>query len=359
MPLPQQSVIVCHGDDEIAISLYIHTLEHEIGDDAMADANISHLDGKTCSENDLANLVMSSPFFTEKRLVILSNPFARMGKEKKGEPEEGQEIPERTGVKTGDLKKRFLDMLSGIPSTTTLLLVIEDALAWDSKIGRKNWEVLKGSHFLVKWIEQNDGGVLIKPFSLPDPKEMPGWIQKEAASKKCKFKPDAAAELAQYVGNDTRLAAMEIEKLALYVGDKRPVEVEDVMALSTSTSSATIWKLVDAIGKKDAHQAVLLYHQLLETHDVNYEIYPMIVRQFRQLLMAREVLDERGNTQVIMRDLGVQQFVADNLGKQAANFTMPALEKIYFQLMKIEEDGKNGMGDLETAIDALIVTAAG
>jgi DNA polymerase III delta subunit len=92
---------------------------------------------------------------------------------------------------------------------------------------------------------------------------------------------------------------------------------------------------------------------------VNYEIYPMIVRQFRQLLMAREVLDERGNTQAIMRDLGVPQFVADNLGKQAANFTMLTLEKIYFQLMKIEEDSKNGMGDLETAIDALIVTAAG
>ena len=46
MPLPEQNVIVCHGDDEIAISLYIRALEHEIGDDAMADANISRLDGK-------------------------------------------------------------------------------------------------------------------------------------------------------------------------------------------------------------------------------------------------------------------------------------------------------------------------
>ena len=361
MPLPEQNVIVCHGDDEIAISLYIRSLEHEIGDDAMADANISHLDGKTCTENDLANQVMSSPFFTDKRLVVLTNPFAKMGREKKGETEEGevQVKGEKTAGKISEIKKRFLDLLSNLPPTTTLVLVIEDARSWDSKAGGKNWEVLKASHFLVKWIDQQAGKVLVKPFSLPDPKDMPKWIQTEAAGKKCTFKPDAAAELAQYVGNDTRLAAMEIEKLALYVGGKRPVEVEDVMALSTSTSSATIWKLVDAIGKKDTRQALSLYHQLLETHDVNYEIYPMIVRQFRQLLMAREVLDERGNAQAIMRDLGVPQFVADNLGRQASNFTMPGLERIYFQLMGIEENSKNGQGELETAIDALIVTAAG
>ena len=256
--------------------------------------------------------------------------------------------------KISEIKKRFLDQLSSLPPTTTLVLVIEDARSWDSKAGGKNWEVLKASHFLVKWIDQQAGKVLVKPFSLPDPKDMPKWIQTEAASKKCTFKPDAAAELAQYVGNDTRLAAMEIEKLALYVGEKRPVEVEDVMALSTSTSSATIWKLVDAIGKKDTRQALSLYHQLLETHDVNFEIYPMIVRQFRQLLMAREVLDERGNTQAIMRELGVPQFVADNLGRQAANFTMPSPGE---DLLSIDEDRRRqqewhgGVGDRHRCAD--------
>lgn len=361
MPFPEQNVIACHGDDEIAISLYIRSLEHEIGDDGMADANISHLDGKTCSENDIANLVMSAPFFTNKRLVILTKPFAKMGKKNKDEAteEEEQEKSDKADVKAGEIKKRFLELLSNVPSTTTLVLVIDDSIKWDKKAGGNNWEVLKKSHFLVKWSEQQTEKIVFKSFSLPDPKAMPGWIQKEAVSKKCKFKPDAAAELAEYVGNDTRLAAMEIEKLALYVGEKRPVEVEDVMALSTSTSSVTIWKLVEAIGQKDPHQAMNLYHQLLETHDVNFEIFPMIVRQFRQLLMAREVLDERGNSQSIISDLGIPQYIADKLVTQVSNFTMPKLEKIYLQLMKIEEDGKNGQGDLETAIDGLIVMASG
>ena len=188
---------------------------------------------------------------------------------------------------------------------------------------------------------------------------MPDWIIKEAATKNCRIKPDAAAELAQYVGNDTRLAALEIEKLSLYVGGTRPVEIEDVMALSTSTSSATIWNLVDAIGQKNPHRAMLLFHQLLETKDVQFEIFPMIIRQFRLLLMAREVLDARGDEGMIIRELGVAPYVARNLNKQAASFSMPKLEKIYYQLMKIEEDSKSGGGDLEVAIDSLIVSAAG
>ena len=164
---------------------------------------------------------------------------------------------------------------------------------------------------------------------------MPDWIIKEAAAKNCRIKPDAAAELAQYVGNDTRLAALEIEKLSLYVGGTRPVEMEDVMALSTSTSSATIWNLVDAIGQKNPHRAMLLFHQLLETKDVQFEIFPMIIRQFRLLLMAREVLDARGDEGMIIRELGVAPYVARNLNKQAASFSMP---KSGEDLLPIDED---------------------
>ena len=42
---------------------------------------------------------MSSPFFTDKRLVVLTNPFAKMGREKKGETEEGD--VQVKGEKTG------------------------------------------------------------------------------------------------------------------------------------------------------------------------------------------------------------------------------------------------------------------
>ncbi len=355
MALPEQNILVCHGDDEIAISKYIHSLESELNGDSMGEMNISRLDGKICSEADLSNIVNSIPFFTERRLVILTNPFAKLGRGKKIDEDEIED--EKSS--SGDVKKKFISFLDGVPESTLLALIVDDSGKLDYRTGEYKWDVLKPSNFLVKWLKQNNQKVLLVPFPLPSENDMPGWIQKEAVSKKCKFSPAAATELAQYVGNDTRLAAMEIEKLALFVGGERSVEAQDVMNLSTSTASGTIWNLVDAIGTKNTGHAMTLYHQLLESREAQYEIFPMIIRQFRLLLMAREVLDERGNKQMIMSDLGVAPFVAEKLIGQASKFTMNGLKKIYLQLMKIEEESKTSGGDLETAIDVLILSVAG
>jgi hypothetical protein len=142
MPLPEENVIICHGDDDIAISQYIQMLEHELGDDAMGDVNITKMDGKTSTENDLINIVRSTPFFAEKRLVILANPIAKMGRGKRDDTEESESGGSEGSP--GDIKKRFISLLDELPGSTALVLVVEDSLSWDSKTRGRSWDVLKG-----------------------------------------------------------------------------------------------------------------------------------------------------------------------------------------------------------------------
>lgn len=360
MPLPEQNLIVCHGDDEMALARFVNSLILEMGDDALADSNISRLDGNTGSLTDLANVVMSMPFFQPHRLVLLTNPFARMGKEKNDPEETGSEEKQVSSSSwSTELKRQFLELLGNIPDTTKLVLIIEDSLVWNTKAKKNDWGLLKSSHFLTKWINDHPDNVLMKSFLLPDEKQMHVWIQKEAADRKIDISRAAAAELAGYVGNDTRLAGLELDKLALYVNGKRPIDVEDVNAISTFTPTAKIWGLVDAIGQKNAHQAVKIYHQLLETLEVGYEIFPMIIRQFRQMIVTRETMDSRGSAQELIGKFGITGYGAPKLWGQVGNIPMSALESYYFQLMKIEEDTKNGLVDLETALDTFIVTACG
>ena len=40
--------------------------------------NITRLDGKILGEYDLSGAIMVMPFFTSKRLVILTNPLAKL-----------------------------------------------------------------------------------------------------------------------------------------------------------------------------------------------------------------------------------------------------------------------------------------
>ena len=360
MPLPEARVIICHGDDEIAIAQYIRTLEAEIRSDPMGDVNLTCLDVKTAGDNEVATAIMSAPFFAARRLVVLENPLPVLRGRGGGDEDEAENSlrePEPAG--SPEKKQKLITLLEGVPETTLLVLIIEDQQAWDKKSKSMEWTVLKPSHYLVKWANAQNGGALLQPYLLPKAQEMPGWLAKEAGKRGLKISPRAVAELVQYVGNDTRLALMELEKLDMYLGERRTIEPEDVTSICTFTSTATIWQLVDAIGAKQVNRALEIHRQLLETMD-EHEIFPLIIRQFRLLIMTREVLDAHvtGNNEVAAR-IGVAPFQAGNLVTQASRFTRDGLSAIYHRLMEIDEADKSGVTDLPALVDALIIEAAG
>ena len=80
----------------------------------------------------------------------------------------------------------------------------------------------------------------------------------------------------------------------------------------------------------------------------------MVVRQFRFLLQAREILDEGGGVQKIRKELRVADFVAKKLNYQAIRFTIEELEDIYRRLQKMDEMLKTGKIETELALDLLI-----
>jgi DNA polymerase-3 subunit delta len=81
----------------------------------------------------------------------------------------------------------------------------------------------------------------------------------------------------------------------------------------------------------------------------------MVIRQFRLLLLAREVLDSNGNQKDVEKALGVHPFVAEKTTRQARSFTLPLLERIYHRLLEIDEGAKTGQVALDLALDMLVV----
>jgi DNA polymerase-3 subunit delta len=81
----------------------------------------------------------------------------------------------------------------------------------------------------------------------------------------------------------------------------------------------------------------------------------MVVRQFRLLIQAREILDGSGNKEEVARTLGVHPFVAEKTTQQAARFSMESLESIYRRLLHIDEGVKMSQVTLDLAMDTLVV----
>jgi len=262
-----------YGTDEFAISRRIHEIASQTDRDGM---NTSRFEARLVSDEELNNAVNSMPFLSDKRLVILSNPSQKYNSK--------------------ETQKKFTAFLEGVQSTTVLIL--HESL--ESKEAEKHW--------LVKWTSKpkpagRDLLVRVEPLMAPKVRDMTGWIVNETKKQGGRISSSAAAKLAELVGADTRQASQEIAKVLTYVNWDRLVDLPDVEAVCVSTASVDIFELVDSIALGDGKRALSLLRKMLEDKNAA-EIFPMVIRQFRLLIQAREIMDARGMVQDVQEEIG-------------------------------------------------------
>ncbi|MBI2332512.1 MAG: DNA polymerase III subunit delta [Chloroflexi bacterium] len=319
------TIFLLYGNDEFAIARKLKDFDSEFSDPTTADMNTTRLEARTMTENDLNNAVNAMPFLAPMRLVFLRSPSGKFS--------------------NPAARKKFLEFLEKAPDTAKV--VISEAI--EPREAEKHW--------LVKWADKNKTLAKTQAFFLPKQRDMPGWIVNEARNQKGQIEPAAAARLAEMVGVDTRQAGMELAKLLAYVNWERPVRGSDVEAVCIVTSQQSVFDFVDALSQGNAKIAQKLLHRLLENEDP-FSLWGMVVRQFRLLIQAREILDGRGNKDDVARALAVHPFVAEKTTGQANRFSMEALEGIYHRLLKIDEQVKTSQITLDLALDTLIVELA-
>jgi len=84
-------------------------------------------------------------------------------------------------------------------------------------------------------------------------------------------------------------------------------------------------------------------------------VMAMIVRQFRLLLLAREVLDQGGSAKDVQARLKLRSsFEAGKIAEQARRFSLQTLEGVYRGLLGIDEAIKTGRIEDEVALDGLV-----
>ena len=334
MPDQKPIVYILRGDDEEAIKSHIDRFYSSLGTPDMAEMNTSRLEGRSADINDLRAVTLALPFLTERRLVILEDalrPFDGRGKQDRG--------------------AEFLALLESLPTSTALVLIIPDSVKYQR--GQMRWEKCHNKHWLIQWANKAGGSALIVDCPLPTDREMPVWVRKKAVELGGSFSPHAAATLTEFIGNDTRRGVQEIVKLLTYVNFARPVDDDDVRRLTTQEHQSDVFVLVDAIGNRDGKAALDMLHLLLSEMDFT-QLFGMIVRQFRLLMQAREIMDGGGNEGDVARLLSIHPFVAQKVFHQAQKFNLSSLEGIYHRLLEIDLGEKTGGMPGDLALDVLI-----
>nr|NIV36455.1 DNA polymerase III subunit delta [Anaerolineae bacterium] len=185
--------------------------------------------------------------------------------------------------------------------------------------------------------------------------ELLNWIQEQARDKEGEIRWDACRELAGLAGDDLRLLDQELDKLLLYANGQ-PVTETDVRALVSLAREASVFDLVDYVGRREADKALRLLHRLLDEGEPPLRLLSMLTRQVRILIQVSELNSSRMTQEQIAKRLKLHPYVVKKGLAQAPNFAMSQLEKAYALLVDTDWQIKTGEMEGELALDLLVVS---
>jgi DNA polymerase-3 subunit delta len=322
-----------HGPDEFAIAEFVDALKEKMGDPAMASLNTTLFDGRSVTLAELRGACDAMPFLSPRRLVIVEGWLTKL----LGKTEDGE--GEGTAASSKETLGALVAYLPALPETTALVFVEKREIPERNAVLRA---AASNAWGFVKFFDAPKGEALVR------------WIQARAKREQGEFTREAAHALAA-ADPDPRALDNEILKLLTYVDFARPVELADVEALTPAGGEAKIFDLVDAIGQRRGPPALRELHKLLEREEPLY-VLGMIVRQFRYMLLAKEMLEARASETEIAKTLGLHPYPTEKICAQARNFSLPALEHVYRRLLDYDTDIKTGQVESGAALDTLVAS---
>ncbi len=323
---PQQTIFVFHGDDEYRLFQETRAHIQSFSTTDTSGLNITVLEEKQTSLSAIQTALNTLPLLSDKRLTVL------------------KELPARQDL------DRLIQLLEKKPDTTLLIIELPDTF------DRKNWKNYDPvRHKLAQWVRQHPRQALWQDFKLPAPYAMPEWIQNQARQMGGNIVPAAASHLAEWIGTDTFQAVQELEKLLTYTNRERAVTIADVEALSSNQAAGNIFHLVDALAVKNRPLAFQQLNRLLEEMEPQ-QVFSMIVRQYRLILITCEYLNDNGSFSRITQEIPEirSDLAARKLWQQAQGFQMENLKTIYRHLLEMDQAVKTSQMTPNLILDIIL-----
>jgi DNA polymerase-3 subunit delta len=172
-----------------------------------------------------------------------------------------------------------------------------------------------------------------------------------------RIEPAALDLLIEALAADVARIAVEIEKLALFAGD-RTVSSDDIAALVPDARTATIFALVNALGRRDRARSLAVLDTLTREGEYLPLALAFLSTQFRMALTAREAgLKSSQQVQGHFTRLGVPMWGsrAEQVWQTASKFTRPQLERGLGLIFRADRGLRDARPDDRTVMEHFIL----
>ncbi len=322
MSNPAPVVYLLHGEDEFGMKGFVTAIQEKLGDATTAEMNTNRFEGMGYDIEAIRSAAVSMPFLAPRRLVVVENISGKVG----------QSSSER---------EKFKTLMDSLPESTALVLV--------------ETKELNASHWLMQWCNKAGERAYLRSYATPKGAELTNWIRKYVVEHGGEITPQAASLLAESVHDDTRMVALEVEKLLAFVNYARTVDVDDVeMAAAVVGKQGDYFKFIDAISARNPRLAMDMLEKLLDEGDA-LPLFFSLVGHFRTLLQTREIYEGGGQDGAVAKTLGKHPYVAKKMIAQARTMSLQSLERIYLRLKELDLQIKTGQIEPGLALELLVI----
>lgn len=198
---------------------------------------------------------------------------------------------------------------------------------------------LNGRRKLVALAKKQGFLVGCDPMSKND---LPRWVSAAARDRKCKVNSATAELIVEVAGPELSVLNDAVERLSLFVGEGNEITEESLGKLLTVVRPATVWELVDALGRRDAASALALLGRVYDAEDRGLKLLSVIGWSTRQLLRFQAAQAEGFDANAAAKAAGAPPFKARALAQQAKKIPSATLERWLVQLRDVDFMLKGG-----------------
>jgi len=309
--MPDAQVYLLQGEEDLLIDQALAVLLDRLMPAEERDLNLDVLRAGEIALPDLVTRLDTLPFFGRRRVVVVKDPDA-------------WKAPEQERLAA------YLEQ--GPPSA---LILVAQGLDRRRKL-----------YTTIRRIGE------VQEFPRMSVRQLPSWIAERARQAGRRLDADAVDALVALVGPGLRQLSLEMEKAFAYAGDRDRITRADIEAAVSRVSETTIFMLVDAIGARQAGQALRHLTDILREEAPPYVLF-MIARQFRMLYRSSVLLAARKPLAMLQEVLGVPPFIVRRIAEQAKNFSPVSFPRIFARLLEADRAIK-GTGHPQLALEMLI-----
>ncbi len=297
-----------YGDERFLLKYYENELQSKLG-----GADI--FEGNNCDVAQIADAVMTVPFFEEYRFVLVrdSGLFAT------GRKEDSEYIGQ---------------MLKTIPDTSVLVFS-ETNIDKRVSLFKKLSEVGKA----VEFKEPAEGELL-------------SWVTNVVKKGGREISREDASYFLRITEHDMNAMHNELAKLTAY--SEGAVTKEQIDRLCTKSVESKVFELVDAIGQKRPQIALSIFSNMVLMKESPIMVLSMIIRQFRILQRIKTLSAQGKGSADIAKAAGIRSFFLNEYLRQTKNFSDQMLIAALKDCLQADTDIKSGNISDKLAVEVLI-----